>query len=207
MIIRDFTPLQSYKILSNTITPRPIAWVSSIFPSGLVNLAPFSFFAPISSNPPIFSLCMMNKSDGSHKDSFKNISTTGKASISMCDLSHLQALHNSSSELDFEQSEAIAFDIPLQILESGYPPVPQGVKVAFLCNLHSILELGEDKSVLLAVQAFYIDDEIYEEDLHFMPAFVGRAGRIYKSAGTQIFIDTPPKAQKNKQNSPSKDSL
>lgn len=193
MILRDFTPLQSYKILSNTITPRPIAWVSTIFPSGLVNLAPFSFFAPISSNPPIFSLCMMSKSDGSPKDTFRNLTTNRRASISMCDLPHLQALHNSSSELDYEQSEALNFHIPLEMLESGYPPVPQGVKVAFLCDLHSVLELGEDRSVLLLVRGFYIDDEIYEEDLHFMPSFVGRAGRIYRSAGSQILPEPIPK--------------
>ncbi|TLD96571.1 flavin reductase family protein [Helicobacter jaachi] len=191
------TPLQNYKILSNTITPRPIAWISSVFPNGLVNLAPFSFFAPLCVNPPIFSVCMMQKSDGSQKDSFKNILQTRKASISMCELSHLQALQDSSAELAYNVSEANAFDIPLEVLETSYPPVPQGIKVAFLCDLYDVLELGEAKSVLLEARFFYIADSIYAKDLNFLPHFVGRVGRIYKSLGAQIMLpnkdETKPK--------------
>ena len=190
------TPLQNYKILSNTITPRPIAWVSSIFPNGGINLAPFSFFAPISVNPPMFSICMMQKSDGLEKDSFKNIHNTRKATISMCDISHIQALQDSSAELEYGVSEASEFNIPLELLQSGYPPAPQGVKIAFMCDLYDVLEIGEDKSVLLQVKSFYIDDEIYRQDLHFLPHFIGRVGRIYKSLGTEIMLSSQTK-QKN----------
>lgn len=185
----DSTPLQAYKILSNTITPRPIAWVSTIFPNGRINLAPFSFFAPISVNPPIFSLCIMQKSDGSHKDTYKNIINTCKATISMCEHSHLQALHDTSTELAYNVSEANKFDIPLELLQSGFPPVPQGIKVAFMCNLYDVLELGENKSVLLEVDSFYIADELYSEDLNFMPTFIGRVGRIYKLCSTPITLN------------------
>lgn len=194
-MIIDFTqstPLQIYKILSNTITPRPIAWVSTIFPNGLVNLAPFSFFAPISTNPPILSLCMMNKSDGSNKDSYKNIINTRKATISMCDLAHLQSLDLSGRELEANVSEAVEFDIPLELLDSGFPPAPQGIKVAFMCELHSVLELGENKSVLLQVCSSYIDESIYEENLNFLPNFIGRVGRTYKSLGAPIVLDSKP---------------
>ncbi|MCX2716600.1 flavin reductase family protein [Helicobacter sp. MIT 21-1697] len=205
MILDSCTPLQHYKILSNTITPRPIAWISSIFPNGGVNLAPFSFFAPLSVNPPIFSICMMQKSDGLDKDSFKNIHNTRKATISMCDVAHIQALQESSTELEYGVSEANEFHIPLELLQSGYPPAPQGVKVAFMCDLYDVLEIGEDKSVLLEVKFFYIDDSIYSEDLHFLPHFVGRVGRIYKSLGAEIMLNAqnkPKKAPHNTQESP-----
>lgn len=197
------TPLQNYKILSNTITPRPIAWVSSIFPNGGVNLAPFSFFAPVSVNPPIFSICMMQKSDGLEKDSFKNITQSHKASISMCDIAHIQALQDSSKELDYNVSEAVEFDIELMLLDSGYPPVPKGVKVAFLCDLYDVLALGESKTVLLSVHSFYIDDSIYRDDLSFLPAFIGRVGRIYKSLGAEIMLSSTISAKSKTYNEPS----
>ena len=180
------TPLQNYKILSNTITPRPIAWVSTSFPNGTINLAPFSFFAPLSVNPPIFAICMMQKSDGTHKDSYKNILDTRKATISMCESTHLNALHSTSAELGYNMSEAVEFDIELEVLKSGFPPVPKGVKVAFMCNLYDVLELGENKSVLLKVDSFYIADEIYQQDLKFLPHFIGRVGRIYKLPGAEL---------------------
>jgi flavin reductase (DIM6/NTAB) family NADH-FMN oxidoreductase RutF len=42
-----------YKILTSTIVPRPIAWVSSISKNGVRNAAPFSFFNAMSKTPPI----------------------------------------------------------------------------------------------------------------------------------------------------------
>lgn len=196
------TFLQNYKILSNTITPRPIAWVSTIFPNGGVNLAPFSFFAPMSVNPPVFSICMMQKSDGLEKDSFKNIHHTRKATISMCDIAHIQALQDSSTELEYGASEASEFNIPLKLLQSGYPPAPQGIQIAFMCDLYDILEIGKDKSVLLEAKFFYIDDNIYKEDLRFLPRFIGRVGHIYKTLGADVALHsqnkqtTPKDAQK-----------
>lgn len=187
------TPLQRYKILSNTITPRPIAWVSTIFESGLTNLAPFSFFSPISVNPPIFSLCIMQKSDGSQKDTYKNIITSRKATISLCDLAHAQALQDTSAELPYNVSEANEFDIEMCVLESGFPPVPKGIKAAFMCELYDVLEISEDKSVLLEAKAFYIDDDMYREDLNFLPSFIGRVGRYFKAQGSQIVLESKPK--------------
>ena len=76
----------------------------------------------------------------------------------------------------------------LRLVESNYPPVPQGIKVAFMCELYDVLELGDSKSVLLEAKSFYIADEIYTQDLNFLPQFIGRVGRIYKSPGSQIFL-------------------
>ena len=44
-------PLDAYRWLASSVTPRPIAWVSSRSPEGVANLAPFSFFQVISDNP------------------------------------------------------------------------------------------------------------------------------------------------------------
>lgn len=182
------TPLQNYKLLSNIITPRPIAWVSTMFPNALVNLAPFSFFSVVSVNPAIFSLCIMDKSDGSHKDTYKNILDSKLASIGMCDLAHLQQLDLSASELSYGKSEASSFDIKLEIIHSEYPPLPFGILAAFMCEFHSELHLGEHKCVLLEAKHIYINDSIYHKDLNFTPNFVGRVGRAYKLSGTAIDI-------------------
>nr|QGT50454.1 hypothetical protein Helico5904_1260 [uncultured Helicobacter sp.] len=185
------TPLQTYKILSNTITPRPIAWVSTLFPNGNVNLAPFSFFAPLSANPPILSLCIMQKSDGSQKDTYRNLIDSQRATISMCDLAHLQDLDSSAQELAYNTSEASEFEIDLEILHSDFPPAPKGIQIAFMCELYDILELGESKSVLLLIKSSYIADNIYTPDLNFLPNFIGRVGRYYKSLGARITFEKP----------------
>ena len=48
----SLTPLDAYRWLASTVTPRPIAWVSSVSEDGISNLAPFSFFQVISDEPP-----------------------------------------------------------------------------------------------------------------------------------------------------------
>ena len=67
-----------YKLLIGLITPRPIAWVSTISPDGRLNLAPFSFFTGVGSNPMLVMFCPANKPDGSEKDSLRNAKPVGE---------------------------------------------------------------------------------------------------------------------------------
>ena len=59
------TALDRYKLMIGAIVPRPIAWVSTISPQGVANLAPFSFFCGVGSDPMTLLFCPANKPDGS----------------------------------------------------------------------------------------------------------------------------------------------
>src|SRR5580765_603384 len=61
-----------YKLLIGCIVPRPIAFVSTVSPSGRLNLAPFSFFNGVGSDPMTLLFCPANKPDGSEKDTLRN---------------------------------------------------------------------------------------------------------------------------------------
>jgi len=67
-------PADRYKLLIGGIVPRPIALVSSISPDGIPNLAPFSFFCGVGSNPMTILFCPVTKPDGSDKDTLRNVS-------------------------------------------------------------------------------------------------------------------------------------
>lgn len=67
-----------YKLLIGCVVPRPIAFVSTISPDGKLNLAPFSFFAGVGSNPMTLLFCPANKEDGSEKDSLRNAKPAGE---------------------------------------------------------------------------------------------------------------------------------
>jgi flavin reductase (DIM6/NTAB) family NADH-FMN oxidoreductase RutF len=62
-----------YKLLIGGIVPRPIAFVSTVSKSGALNLAPFSFFAGVGSEPMSLLFCPANNADGSMKDTLRNI--------------------------------------------------------------------------------------------------------------------------------------
>ncbi|AFI04780.1 flavin reductase family protein [Helicobacter cetorum] len=176
--------LQKHKILSHSITPRPIAWVSTLSKNNINNLAPFSFFAPICSEPALLSLYLTPKSDGSMKDTLKNILDTKKATICLCDERHLSALQSSSSELEYDESESEKFHIEMQSILKDYPPIVKGVSVAFFCEFYSFLDIHQDsKPFFLEVKHSYIDKTLYEEDLNFTFRGVGRVGKSYQVSG------------------------
>src|SRR5690349_10987328 len=79
MISLDFDSLPGatrYKIMIGAVVPRPIAFVSTINSAGTGNLAPFSFFNAVSSDPPCLAFSITRKRDGSKKDTLRNIEET-----------------------------------------------------------------------------------------------------------------------------------
>ena len=63
----------NYKLLTNLVVPRPIAWVTSQSQSGVVNLAPFSFFNAVGSDPLYVIISIGRRDDVELKDTANNI--------------------------------------------------------------------------------------------------------------------------------------
>ncbi len=68
----ELTVTERYKLLIGAVVPRPIAFVSTTSPDGRPNLAPFSFFNAVGSDPMTLLFCPANNADGSEKDSLAN---------------------------------------------------------------------------------------------------------------------------------------
>ena len=182
MLLRflESTPLANYKILSNSITPRPIAWISTSNPSGVVNLAPFSFFAPLCATPVIFGVSIMNKSNGAPKDTLENARATGRLTISTVQPKFLESMQQTSTELPASVSEADQYGIDLETMTATYPPMVRGSLVAFFCDFRDILHFSPTSSTLIAeAKEVFIHDSIYTESLNFSLDNVGRVGKSF----------------------------
>ncbi|PAF48610.1 hypothetical protein BKH43_07795 [Helicobacter sp. 13S00401-1] len=178
--LQSASKLSSYKLLSNTVVPRPIAWVSTVSKNGVVNLAPFSFFAPICSSPVIFSLALTMKSSGEEKDTLKNLKDTKLASISLPSFKNAKFMELTSTELDFDKSEASEFGIELFSPLSTFPPIAKSIDVAYFCTLEDILSFSAGSfSVFLRAKEAYIRDEIFNDNLKFDLDSIGRVGKGY----------------------------
>ena len=66
-----------YRLLIGSVVPRPIGWASTVSATGVANLAPFSFFTVVCVSPPMISLTIMRKGDGSEKHTLKNARASG----------------------------------------------------------------------------------------------------------------------------------
>ena len=88
------------------IVPRPIAWVSSIHPNGTINLAPFSFFNGLASDPPMVMIAFTGYHEhGGEKDTLHNIKTSGEFVINMVPLALKDAMNASTAPVGHEVNE------------------------------------------------------------------------------------------------------
>src|SRR3954453_1982780 len=87
----------AYKLLIGSIIPRAVAWVSTVSPEGVANLAPISFFTAVSRKPPMVSLTLQPQADGvTLKDTFVNIRDPGEFVTNLVTLPQVHAMHDSA---------------------------------------------------------------------------------------------------------------
>jgi hypothetical protein len=77
------TNADNHKLLTNLVVPRPIAWVTSLSSTGLVNRAPFSFFNAVGSDPLYVVISIGRRDDGSLKDTAENIQTSSEFVVNL----------------------------------------------------------------------------------------------------------------------------
>ena len=79
----DLAPRERYKLLAGFVLPRPIGWVTTIGPTGVVNAAPFSFFNVFCEDPPLCMFASNVRPDGTQKDTAVNIERSGEFVVHM----------------------------------------------------------------------------------------------------------------------------
>jgi len=183
---------EHYKLMAQTIIPRPIAWVVTEN-EGVINIAPFSYFIGLSSNPASVLISVGHRSDGTPKDTLANIRKHQKCTICMVDESNLEKMHFSSQALDKELSEAEVFNIETKVMNEAFPPMIKGVSVAYFCRFNQEIDLGGGSTIplILNVNEIFVNDKaiIDQEKLTIKFDPVARIGKSYAFLGDEI--DTP----------------
>lgn len=171
----DLSPTDMYKILTGSVSPRPIAWVSTISSEGVYNLAPFSFFTIASVNPPI--LCFApnlkrvsrnGKIIGLPKDTLRNIQDNGEFVVNT--VKHemgakmvLTGGNFAASVSEFDEAGVM----PVRS-ETVSPPGVAGALVRFECAMLQIISFGHHAGagnlVLGAIKSVFVDDSVMQED-------------------------------------------
>ncbi len=160
-------PGEIYHVLTQTVIPRPIAWVLSENEDATYNLAPFSYFTPVSSKPAVLMFSVGKKSTGENKDTVTNILAGRPFSIQIASVDQREWLNNSSAELDLNESEIGKYGIDLEGSnnDQSFARV-KGAKVAFECELYQHEQLGDTPQQLIfaKVLSAYCDDQVVSQD-------------------------------------------
>ena len=179
-MILDFSQLDStkrYKLISQTVVPRPIAWIVTE-DEGIINIAPFSYFTPLSSDPATVVVSIGHKSDGSKKDTLANILKTKKATICFVREEDKDLMNSTGEDLDKSVSEAEHFEKKKKRVQEDFPPMIEGVESALFCKFHSSVELtGRTVPIILEIQSGFYKN--ITEDLKVDLSNIGRYGREY----------------------------
>lgn len=142
--------------------PRPIGWISTVSRAGVINLAPYSFFNLVSSQPP-----WVMFSSGPRKDSQRNAEETGEFVVNIATFDLKEVMNASSAEFEPGVSEPAAVGIEMVPSRQVRPPRVARSPAAFECKYFKTVELvGSDgkrnrSSVVLGeVVGVYIDDAV-----------------------------------------------
>ena len=124
-MLLDFTtlsPRNAYQWMTSTILPRPIAWVSTISPDGVTNLAPFSFFQGITANPPTLMFVPVNNRDGSKKDTVRNIELVPEFVVNLVTRGLAASMNETAALLPYGESEFSRFGVAAAKSDKVRPP-------------------------------------------------------------------------------------
>lgn len=183
-MILDFEKLDAgkkYNVMSKTIFPRPIAWITTE-DEGVVNLAPFSYFTPLSSEPPLVIVAV-----GKTKDTYANILKNRLCTINLADKNFMGDIINSAQSLPKELSECEEFGIQTQSVLEDFPPMAKGVGCALFCELYKTVEISEkSEPVILEIKHIYVADENIDENDSITLENLGRVGSEYLIDSTRV---------------------
>lgn len=171
-----------YQWMISTITPRPIAWVSSINENGVANLAPFSFFQGVTANPPTLLFSVANNRHGEKKDTIRNIETVPEFVVNVVSYELREAMNRSSALLPYGESEFQAAGVATLASEKVQPPRVADSSVSFECKLDQIVRIGKGplagNVVFGTILLMHVSEKILDRDGKVDPGKLDTIGRM-----------------------------
>ncbi|WP_163848447.1 flavin reductase family protein [Pseudooceanicola aestuarii] len=194
----DFAELsarEAYKVMIGTIVPRPIAWVTTISPDGVVNAAPYSFFNCLSADPPILALGVENKPDRSFKDTAWNIRMTECFTVNIVDRANADAMSVTAADFAPEIDELEMAGLTAVPGDRVACPRIAEAPVAFECERYLGIAVSSAREIILGrilrahIRKDIIEPGTYYSDHRKLDALGRMGGNGY--AGTFDYFDLP----------------
>lgn len=194
----ELTERQIYKLLVNTVLPRPIALVTTRSAKGVVNTAPFSFFNVMGSEPPIVALGLEGDANAidNLKDTTRNILATREFVVNLVDRPLVEAMSVCGVPFPSHQPEHEHAGLDTVPSVQIAPPRIARSPVQFECRLHTTLEIGPHRHVVIGeVVHMHCRDDILTDTGHIDIEALNPIGRLH---GTDWYVDTKSRFQSTK---------
>lgn len=176
-----------YKLMTGIIVPRPVAWVSTISKDGINNLAPYSYFNAVGSDPPHVVFCPDNP-DFEWKDTMINIMDTGEFAINMVSEDLFDPMLTTASAFDIGVDEFEQAGVTPEEATKIHPKLVAESPISLECKLVHVYETkgskeGSGSVIIGEVVMFHVRASLLRSDFKMdfaKYAAIGRlAGRYY----------------------------
>lgn len=194
----ELSVLENYKLLIGGVIPRPIAFVTTLSESGVLNAAPFSFFNVISAAPPLLGVSVQRQK-GKQKDTAKHAIYQGEFVVHIVDRTNVEQVNQTAASLDETESEVTLSGMTPVESEAIRVPGIKEAKIRMECVLEKVIPFGDPNVscdfLVGRIIKYHIDENIYMDgkiDPHGLGAVSRLAGNDYAALG-EIFTLKRPK--------------
>lgn len=162
----SLSPSKRYHLMTQTVLPRPIAWVLSKNSDESFNLAPFSYFNAISSEPPLLMISVGMKPTGETKDTAQNLQQGQSCVVHIPSVQHAQDVTASAATLPYGVSELDQINACVTPQDTFELPRLTTCLVAFNCIVHEITKIGTTPQTLifLEIKSLHVADDVVVQD-------------------------------------------
>ena len=186
----QLSDIQNYKLLSGSVIPRPIAFVTSEDEKGNLNGAPFSFFNVVNNKPPMIAIAAQ-RSNGKRKDTAINIEKTKEFVVHITD--------EFNAPLKYEDNELERTSLTLISSSIIQTPAVKEANIRFECKLDQMIQLGTKNDgadlIIGEVVMYHINEDVYFEDskidFNQLKPVARLAGNNYSKLGDTFTIKRP----------------
>jgi len=155
---------RAYPILASLVTPRPIAFVTTVRPDGKVNAGPFSFFNLLGANPPILAFAPGDREDGTPKDTARNIRLTHEFVVNLVDEAIAEAMNKCAASLPYGENELIPAGLHSTPSTAVKPPRILESPVSLECQEWGTLQIGDNRVVIGLIKRVHLREELFDAE-------------------------------------------
>ncbi|CAN8139817.1 Flavin reductase family protein [uncultured Thiomicrorhabdus sp.] len=180
----QLTPTERYFTMTQAIIPRPIAWILTENLNGSHNLAPYSYFTPICSDPPLVLISAGKKAQGIEagqpKDTVLNITGREHFVIHIPTAEQINAVQKSAALMHYGESEVE--QLGLELTQFGDFPLPRlkDSSIALACRLHRLDEIGNTPQAVIygEILSVYIADNLLNAQNRIDPLLLNPLSKL-----------------------------
>ncbi len=184
----------SHELLKGCVSPRPIAWISTLSAVGVANAAPYSCFTFVSLVPPMVCFSVEPRLDGTKKDTLRNAESTGDFVVNLVPEELAAAMNTSAENFPPEVSEIAKAGLTTAPSEMVRAPRIAESPVNLECRVERVVEVGQNRLVIGEVLLVHVRDDLYRDgtiDVARLRPVARLAGNEYCRLGEVFELDRP----------------